>query len=175
MNPNPNAPPWATLVPILVVVAIVVLRNARARNLKVERLWIGPLSIIVLAGLSFAQQPAVPSPAMIGLDVVALIVGGFLGWHRARFTRISVDPQTHALTSQASIVGILVILAIVVVRVGLRSFATENATALGVSVNDITDAFLVMAVGLVCMQRLEIYIRATRLLNEARANATPPA
>jgi hypothetical protein len=174
MNPPANAPGWATIIPIIVVVAIVLLRNARARNLRVERLWIGPVLIVALTVLSFWGQGQgqfeIPSPAMIGLDVIALIVGGFLGWHRGRFTRITVDPQTHLLTSKASAVGILVILAIMVARIGLRSFAMENASALGVSLNDITDAFLLMAVGLVSMQRLEIFLRATRLLNEAKAS-----
>jgi hypothetical protein len=179
MNPTGAAPAWASIIPIIVVVAIVLLRNARARNLRVERLWIGPVLIVALTALSFWGQGQgqfeIPSPAMIGLDVIALIVGGFLGWHRGRFTRITVDPQTHVLTSKASAVGILVILAIMVARFGLRSFAVQNASALGVSLTDITDAFLLMAVGVVCMQRLEIYLRATRLLAEAKSGSAGQA
>ena len=37
------------------------------------------------------------------------------------------------------------------------------------------DAALVVSVGLVCAQRLEIALRATRLLNEARAGGPPTA
>jgi len=44
MNPNspPNLPTWAYLIP-LVVIGLVILRNARARQLKVERMWIDRL------------------------------------------------------------------------------------------------------------------------------------
>jgi hypothetical protein len=109
------------------------------------------------------------TPLMIVIDVAALALGALLGWWRARLTTIAVDPQSHQLTSRASPVGMLVILALFAVRYGLRAFATENATALHLSVNIVADAALVMTVGLVCAQRLEIALRATRLLNEARA------
>jgi hypothetical protein len=51
-------------------------------------------------------------------------------------------------------------------------YASESAGAMGVSANAVADAALVISVGLVCAQRLEIALRATRLLNEARANST---
>jgi hypothetical protein len=62
----------------------------------------------------------------------------------------------------------LVILGLFAVRYGLRSYATQNAGALHLSVNVVADALLVMTVGLVCAQRLEIALRASRLLAEAR-------
>jgi len=158
----------ATLVVPLIVVALVVLRNLRARRLRVETLWIGPVMILALVGLALSQE-GVPSPAMLALDLAALAVGALLGWWRARFTKITVDPQTHQLTSQASPVGMLVILGIFALRYGLRYYAMQNANALPLPVNGIADAALVISVGLVCAQRLEIALRATRLLNEARA------
>jgi hypothetical protein len=100
--------------------------------------------------------------------VAALAVGALLGWWRARLTHIAVDPQTHQLTSRASPLGMLVILGLFAVRYGLRAFATQNAGALHLSVKLVADAALVMTVGLVCAQRLEIALRATRLLNGAR-------
>jgi hypothetical protein len=171
-TPPPNAPAWAGLIP-LVVIALVILRNSRARRLRIETLWISPVVILVLVGLSFSQQ-GMPTPLMLGLDIAALAVGAALGWWRARFTKITVDPATHELTSQASPIGMLVILAIFAVRFGVRMYASESATTLGVSAIAIADAALVISVGLVCAQRLEIALRATRLLNEARAT-TPTA
>lgn len=157
----------AYLIP-LAVVALVILRNSRARRLRVETLWIAPVMILVLVGLALTQE-GMPTPALLALDIAALVVGAALGWWRARFTKITVDPQTHQLTSQASPIGMLVILAIFAVRYGIRIYAMENASALPVSVNGIADAALVISVGLVCAQRLELALRATRLLNEARA------
>ena len=170
-TPSANAPAWTLLIP-LVAVALVILRNARARRLRIESLWISPVIILALVGLSLSQQ-GMPSLMMIGVDAIALAAGAGLGWWRARFTTIAVDPATHELTSRASPVGMIVLLAIFAVRYGIRFYAAENAGALGAWTNVIADGALVLSVGLVCAQRLEIALRATRLLNAARAGALP--
>ena len=162
----PGAPVWVYLIP-LAVIGLAILRNARTRNLKVERLWFAPVLILVATVAAFSQQH-LPGPLMIGVDILALMLGATLGWWRGRFTKIEVNRETHALTSQASPVGMLLILAIFALRTGLRTYATQTAGALHVSVNDITDAFLLLAVGLVCAQRLEMALRANRLLTEVR-------
>lgn len=157
----------AYLVPLLVV-GLVILRNSRARRLRVETLWIMPVIILVGVGATFSRE-GMPSPLMLGIDIAALALGALLGWWRARFTQITVDPATHDLTSRASPVGMLVLLGIFALRYGIRIYAAQSATSLGVSANAVADAALVISVGLVCAQRLEIALRATRLLNEARA------
>ncbi|HSV04307.1 MAG TPA: hypothetical protein VLI41_14000 [Phenylobacterium sp.] len=166
-NPPPSLPPAAYLVP-LVVIGLVILRNARARQLKIERMWVTPAILLALTALTFVQQGP-PSAASLELDAAALIVGALLGWWRGRFTRIAVDPATQALTSQTSPIGMLLILAVFALRYGLRAYAAANAGALDLPINDLTDAFLLLAVGLVCAQRLEMALRASRLLKEARA------
>jgi branched-subunit amino acid transport protein AzlD len=163
----PGAGVWVYLIPVLVI-GLVILRNSRARNLRVERLWISPVLLLVLTATTFSQQH-VPTPTMIAVDIVALTLGAALGWWRGRFTKIAVNPETHDLTSQASPLGMVLILAIMVLRQGVRSYATANAGVLHVSVVDVTDAFLLLAVGVVCAQRLEMALRANRLLTEARA------
>jgi hypothetical protein len=171
-TPPPNAPYWTYMIP-LVAIALVILRNSRARQLRIETLWIMPIVILALVGLSFSQQ-GVPSPAMLVIDLGALAADAALGWWRGRLTHISVDPKTHELTSRASPVGMLLILTIFAMRYGVRLYAAQNLNAVGVSANAIADAALVITVGLVCAQRLEIALRATRLLNEARAAASSP-
>jgi len=161
------APYWTSVVPLLAI-GLVILRNSRARRLRVETLWIMPVVILALVGLSLTSQ-GMPSPMMLGLDIAALVVGATLGWWRARFTHISVDPATHQLTSRASPVGMLVILAIFALRYAVRLYAPQGASSLGVSAVAVADALLIITVGLVCAQRLELALRATRLLSEARS------
>jgi hypothetical protein len=170
-TPPPNAPYWTYMIP-LVAIALVILRNSRARRLRIETLWIMPTLILALVALSFSQQ-GVPSPLMLAIDLAALMSGAALGWWRGRLTHISVDANTHQLTSRASPVGMLLILAIFALRYGVRMYAAQSVGSLGVSASGIADAALVITVGLVCAQRLEIALRATRLLNEARATASP--
>jgi len=172
-TPPPNAPAWTYLIPVALI-ALLILRNSRARRLRIERLWVSPVIILALVGLLFTQQ-GLPTPLVLAIDIAALVAGALLGWWRARFTHISVDPATHELTSRASPVGMLIILGIFVVRYAIRYYASQNASALGVSANTVADAALVLSVGLVCAQRLEIALRATRLLNEARAGGARAA
>jgi hypothetical protein len=170
----PNAPVWANFIP-LVVIALVILRNARARRLRIEAMWIMPVLIIALIVLALTAQ-GMPSPLVMGLEIAGVVAGALLGWWRARFTNITVDPVSHELTSRASPIGMLVILAVLAIRMGIRTYADQNGQALGVWAIAIPDALLAMSVGLVCAGRLEIFLRATRLLNEARAGGgAPPA
>jgi len=161
----PHGAPVAYLAPLLAV-ALVVLRNMRARRLRVERLWIAPAIVLAITALLLAQQPP-PSPLLAAGDALALGLGALGGWWRGRLTRIAVDPQTHALTSQASPVGMLLILAIFAVRYTLRS-AGASAGLPWLSVAQTTDLLMLFAVGLVCAQRLEMAVRAARLLKESR-------
>jgi len=170
-HPPPNMGLWTYLIP-LIAVAMVILRNSRARRLRVETLWIMPVIIIALIGLALSQE-GVPTPMFMAIDLLAIGLGAMLGWWRGRLTHISVNPETHELTSRASPIGMLLILGIFAIRYGVRMYAAQGAASSGLPVNAIADAALVVTVGLVCAQRLEIFIRASRLLAEARA-ATPP-
>jgi hypothetical protein len=123
---------------------------------------------MLLVGLALSQE-GMPTPGFLALDILALAAGALLGWWRARFTKITVDPDSHQLTSQASPIGMLVLLAVFGVRYFLRVYAAQNAGSLHIPVNAVADAALVISVGLVCAQRLEIALRASRLLAEARA------
>lgn len=165
----PNAPAWSNLIP-LVAIALVILRNARARRLRIEAMWVAPVIIVALIALALTSE-GMPGPLGLALDAAGLAVGAGLGWWRARFTHITVNPTTHELTSRASPIGMIVILGVFAIRFGIRAYAEQNGKTLGVWAVALPDALLVMSVGLVCAGRIEIFIRATRLLNEARAKA----
>lgn len=163
----PGAPAWTYLIPI-VIVGLVILRNARARTLRVERLWISPLVVSVMCGLAIWASPP-PGPLGLAVDVLALVVGAGLGWWRGRASAFTVDPATHVVTSKVSPLGMLLILGIFGVRYALRSALASGATSLHVSAAEFTDSFLLLAIGLVCAQRIEWYIRARRMIDQARA------
>lgn len=171
--------PWATLIPIVFAMAIVILRNSRARRLRIEAMWISPVIVVALIGLALWGESKAGrgglalTPINVGLDLGGLVLGALLGWWRARFTNITIDSVTHDLTSRASPLGMVVIMGILVLRTAVRTYAMDGA--LGEWAGPVADALLVMSVGLVCAQRLEIYIRASRMLAEARATRVPPA
>jgi membrane protein CcdC involved in cytochrome C biogenesis len=159
-----------TYIPLLVLGLIIVLRLravGRERALKIERLWITPVLLLVIGGLVLSQAP-LPGFAWLWM-VPALAAGSAIGFWRGRFTAVSVDPQSHALTSKTSPAGFILLIALLAARIALRTYLTSEASSLHLNLAVVTDAFLVFAIGVVAAQRLEIWIRARRLLAEARA------
>jgi len=163
----PGAGYWTYLVP-LIVIAVVILRNARARKLSVERLWISPAIIMTMAILAFSRNPP-PGPMGVALDVAAVALGAALGWWRGRASTFTIDPETHVITSKVSALGMLLILAIFGLRYLLRGAVAGESSMLHVSAAEATDSFLLLAVGVVSAQRLEWWIRARRMIDAARA------
>jgi predicted lipid-binding transport protein (Tim44 family) len=160
-----------TLIPLLVVAPIVALmlwRNMKGRRVRVEALWIRPAILLAMAGAAVSQTKAA-SPGLVAAMVGALAVGAALGWLRGRMTRISVDPETHLATGQASPLGLILILALIGFRLGARYLLAENAGAMHVDVVQATDVLLALAVGLVAAQQLEIWIRCRRLIAQSMA------
>ena len=162
-----NAQLWSNLVPLLFL-GLVILRNSRARTLRIERLWISPAVVIAMTVLTFAASPP-PTPVGIAMDFVALALGAGLGWWRARASRFTVDPETHIITSKVSAAGMFLILGIFAARYVLHGLLASDATVLHISAIEASDSFLILAVGLVSAQRIEWLIRARRMLAAARA------
>ncbi len=163
-----HSPVFYLVVGVLVVglFAWRIRRMTQSRPLKLEWLWVTPALLAVLTVLTLIPQP----PGGLGWAVLAvgLVLGGALGWWRGKMMHITVDPETHALNTKASAAGLIFIVAIIAIRMGLRTIALTEASALHVSVAAITGAFMTFAVGLFGVQRLEMAIRANRLLTEAR-------
>lgn len=158
------------LIGIVIFLLIFGFRMSRARQqrpLKLEWMWVMPLILLLAAGSLLWQFP--PQ----GLEwlwlALVFVVGGAIGWQRGRMMKITVDPETHNLNQQASPAAMILLVGLVVIRMGLRSVLTEEASVLHITVNFVTDAFVILGVGLLGVTRLEMYLRARRLLGEARA------
>lgn len=160
-------PPYAW-VAIVAVVLVRFLWRAKPRPLRIERMWITPSLILAGVVLSFAVQAPPHLPLLIA-EVIALAVGSGLGWWRGATTRITIDPGSHELTSQSSAIGMALIAAVILLRIGQRDYAASHASAWKVTPIEIADVSLLFAAGLVCVQRLEMWLRVRRLLAAARS------
>jgi NAD/NADP transhydrogenase beta subunit len=160
------------LIPVIVIGIVLFFRlrsMGKARPLRLERLWIVPAVYLALAAFLFWEM----TPHGLGWlwAGLALAVGGAIGWYRGRAMKIGVDPETHALNQTASPLAFLFILALIALRMAIRAGTAYEAGLGQVDMPLITVCLVAMALGLLSMTRLEMYLRGSRLLNEARGPA----
>jgi hypothetical protein len=175
MGPGPpaGATPWSYLIPMGVALVVIYLRNRQARRLRIERLWLFPAIYLGLLALTLAEAPPPLSALSIGILVASFLIGGAIGWQRARFTEIHLHPETHDLSSRASPIGLMFIFAILVLRYAARDFLAGDAALLHIPVLAVADGFFVLAVAMLSVQRLELWLRASKMLAEAKAASDP--
>lgn len=170
---QPNA--WIQYAITAVVIGIVLFfrlrRMNRERPLKLERLWILPTCYGLFLVAMYAFFP--PTGLVWLYCLVALALGSTAGWWRGRMMRITVDPITHALNHRQSPAAILFILALVAVRAGAREMAAAGEASFHLNAMAITDVLIAFALGLLATQRIEMYLRGTRLVREAKAAPRP--
>ncbi len=155
---------------LLVVVPLILLRNRAPRTLKPQWMWVTPAVVVPLMGFALWGTSMEPGADRTPFDVVSwliLIVGLALGcaagWWRGKMTTI----ERHAdgtLKAQASPVGLILIIGLFVGRSALRSFLEPHASAWHLNALAIADAFLLFVVGMIVVQRIEMYLRARRVL-----------
>lgn len=154
---------------LLLVMALRFRSVGRHRRLRLERLWIAPAAIAAIVALTLLNAP--PSMLTLALCVVALAIGGVIGWQRGRLMQIHIDPETHELNQVMSAAAMLFLLAIIAVRFGARVLIEADVLPVHLDPRAVTDVLLSFAFGLIGTTRLEMFLRARRLLAASRADA----
>jgi membrane protein CcdC involved in cytochrome C biogenesis len=155
---------YAITIGIIVIVMALRLRRAgQMRPHKLGSLWVVPVLYLAVAAIMFAQLP--PTGWVTIACGVALLIGAAVGWQRGKMMHIHVDPETHALNQKASPAAMLFLVALIVVRMLARGMMGAEGA---VSPAMLTDPLIAFALGMFTLQRVEMYLRARRLLDEAR-------
>jgi len=158
---------WIGIAVPIIILGLVMFRRIRSmgqlRPLKLETLWVVPTIYLVLAGLMFWQIP--PKGWIAIASIIALAIGAAVGWQRGTMMHIHVDPETHALNQKASPVAMIFLIALVVVRSGAKTLLGETHA---VSAAMLTDPLIAFALGMLTLTRVEMYLRAKRMLKEVR-------
>jgi hypothetical protein len=166
MQAQPAQQTWVgyaiTIGVVVIVMALRMRRMGQMRPLKLERLWVVPAIYALVATLMFVQ---LPPTGWVGIaSALGLITGAAVGWQRGKMMQIHVDPETHALNQKASPAAMLFLIALIAVRsLGRGLLGSE-----GVSPAMLTDPLIAFALGMFTLTRVEMYLRAKRLLEEAR-------
>ncbi|MGH7018447.1 MAG: CcdC protein domain-containing protein [Brevundimonas sp.] len=161
MSPQTMGP----LIGIGVALIIILLRNRRKRTLRPHLLWVMPLLVTVAIGFGLwanTQHPHFGPFAWIAF-AASLALGCVAGWWRGKTITIEKEPDG-SLKAQASPLGLILVVGLFAARAGLREVMQTNAVAWHLDAVVITGAFMVFAIGLIITQRIEMYIRARRIL-----------
>lgn len=158
---------YAITIGIVVIVMGMRMRSmGKMRPLKLETLWVVPVLYLAIAGLMFYQLPPVGWIAIV--SAIGLVIGAAVGWQRGKMMHIHVDPETHALNQKASPAAMFFLIALIVIRMGAKTILGAEG---GVSPAMLTDPLIAFALGMFTLQRIEMYLRAKRLIEEARGRA----
>ena len=166
MQAHQVQPHWQQYAVMLVVFVVVFAMRGRSlmrvRPLRIEQLWIIPTLYAAIVAYLFVRVP--PSLIGWGVAILALLIGGAIGWQRGKTMQIHVDPATGTLRQKGSIWA----LAIIVVLVAVKMAAQAEGQALHFDANLLVDGLAALSLGIFAVQRLEMYWRAKRLLDTAR-------
>jgi hypothetical protein len=149
------------------------MRSRTARPLNIDYLWVVPVLYVLLGGFvifGFSSTTGLShGPIDIAIMAVSVAVGAAVGWWRGKLMKIDVHPETHAVMVQASAWAVGVIVVLLVARLGIRYLFMQNLSPTSPQANTITVDFVLAAIGVLGVARLEMWMRARRKLEEARA------
>jgi membrane protein CcdC involved in cytochrome C biogenesis len=170
MQVHPVQQSWtSTAVTIGIIVIVMTVRMRRmgkSRPLKLNSLWIVPAIYLVVTALMLIALP--PAGWVAIASLAALLVGAGVGWQRGKMMHIHVDPETHALNQKASPAAMVFLVGLILVRTLARGILGQSGS---VSPAMLTDPLIAFALGMLAVTRLEMYLRAKKLLDQARAGA----
>ena len=155
------------LVTALIIVVVFTLRLRRmkgSRRLRLELMWVLPAIMLAATAALLIQVP--PKGLEWAWLIAAFAVGSGLGWVRGSLIPITIDPATHLLNTRTSPAALAFLLVLFLIRFGARAVLMDQSLHIATAL--LTDGFVVLAAGLYTASRLEMWIRARRLLEGAR-------
>jgi hypothetical protein len=161
----------ATLLSIGILLLVLTLRMRKmnkARPLRVERLWILPAFYGAVVIALFWVHP--PRGIVWAVVAVALAIGLGLGWYRGKLMHIAVDPTTREVSQQGTTAAMIFILLLVGLRYAARAYGAAFGGNDPAAVVAATDLLLALGLGFVVAQRIEMGLRARRLIAAAKGD-----
>jgi hypothetical protein len=148
-----------------VAIIFMIRRNLASRRIRAETLWVFPVMLIAIAALTIYQNP--PHTAL-GVAILAFgaLAGAVAGWYRGKFTHITLDTETGVLTGKGSAIGLMLILALLVARYAIRTWAASHPDNGGIAVA-VADAAFLAGFSTLIVARLEMWLRCRKLMAAA--------
>jgi hypothetical protein len=159
------------LVTAVIVVGVLAVRMSRARKAQPMNMrfwWAWPSVLVLLLGggsvlmLSAAHADVDALHACIMTGVLALGCG--VGWWRGRFMTIELDPATRKPLVRASGAALAVLGGLFVVRTAAKMIFFADADPRAPSTALLNVDFALFGLGVLAVARVEMWLRARRLL-----------
>jgi membrane protein CcdC involved in cytochrome C biogenesis len=155
----------------VIVMAIRVSRQRTAKPMNMSTFWLLPALYSVLLGgavvamLAFGNVDVTATSA--AMLAGSLVVGTGAGWWRGRFMHIEIDEATKKPMVRASGMAFVVLGVLYVVRTGAKLLLFADADPKAPETMLLNAGFLLLALGILVVARVEMYVRARRLLQAA--------
>jgi hypothetical protein len=144
-------------------------RAMRSRPFNLKFIWILPALFVVLSIITVATLP--PSGGEWLWVALSLALGAGIGWFNGRTINLSVNTSDGSVTAKATPLAMLFIVALVLVRIGMRAMMSAQAQTYHLRPALIQNAFMALALGLFVTRAVEMGLRAWRLKREAATTA----
>src|SRR5262249_37579335 len=151
---------------------------ARTQPLKLGQLWIRPAIILGLTVLVLAApQPGHAVRHFVAQDWawlgLAAGLGGIAGWQWARTMAIEVHPEDGTLMVKGGQAAMLVLVALILLRLGLRTGLQMEGKAWHLDVLLFSDALIVFSAALFSLRAVEMYLRARQVIARGTVRLLP--
>ncbi|WP_193726514.1 CcdC protein domain-containing protein [Paenibacillus guangzhouensis] len=150
-----------TLSIYLIVVVVILLSIGKEKAIQPSRMWITPALFAWLVYSSLSQTTNL-TPLSFVLYIICLAVGLGIGVWRGSLDKVRYNPSTGKITSQSSIGGVIVFLAVMLLRLAVGYWGKEHALV------SLSNALLFIPLGSVCARRYVIYMKYQRLQGQRR-------
>jgi hypothetical protein len=161
-----------SILPTLLVVALIFRRGSKPRRVKVNSLWRYPAIITLLALFSLAGS-APPGLLAIAMYVFAVPGGAALGWFSAQHVELTLDDKTGTIMSKPTVWGTAMTAGAFVARFLADTWMKSGSGALpghhGIAIAGAADAALIFVAARGLAGAYHMWIRTRPLLEQHKA------
>jgi hypothetical protein len=165
-----------TLSPLFVplIVAAILLRRAmreqKPKRVRFTRLWLFPALLLLVTIPSLLHGPTPGILASIAW-VLAMVLGGLIGWYRVHTLEFSVDAESGKVSARATQFGAVLIVGLIALRYGADFVIKKLGLGTGESFVYFTDAMLLFSTSMFVARSVHTWIRARALVIAHKATA----